>query len=204
MGVNAKPNGFEGPRMDERGNWFNGNGKRIPDPGQNPNLLLASDQQDSLSKHSLPQRPMETVEIRNDKAGHGYYGAGRDGGRKHKGVDILAEPGSSVRSPIEGRIEIRKTYLPKIDPYNGKYTDVWIVDKDGNEYGLGYVSPKDVNGQLIVRNGQRVKAGDVVGVVQNRAGEDKKGVMKNHIHFMQKNKDKSLIDPTETVNGWLK
>ncbi len=151
------------------------------------------------------QSPLENVRIRNDDSGFGHFGADRDGGRRmHKGVDLEVNSGTSVRSPIEGRIEIRNTYLPEKDKYGGKYKNVWIIDKDGNEYGLGYVSAKDANGNAIVSNGQHVKAGDVVGIVQNRAVEDKSGKMKNHIHFMRKNPKGVLIDPTQTVNRWLK
>jgi len=39
-----------------------------------------------------------------DAWGRGHYGASRDGGCRHWGVDYLCEPGQQIRAPVSGRI----------------------------------------------------------------------------------------------------
>lgn len=49
-------------------------------------------------------KPLSKIELRgNDPTGAGWYGAKR-GSRKHKGLDLVAKPGTPVMSPINGHV----------------------------------------------------------------------------------------------------
>ena len=76
-----------------------------------------------------------------------------------------------------------------------------MKDGEGREYGFGYTTPHDTNGRKLVRNGDKVRAGDPVGTVQDRARHDASGKMQNHIHFEIKEHGRN-IDPTPTVEDW--
>ncbi|MEI8345383.1 MAG: M23 family metallopeptidase, partial [Candidatus Omnitrophota bacterium] len=45
-----------------------------------------------------------TVVVRTDRYGKGYFGASRNGGRKHAGVDLIAPIKGPVRAAKSGRI----------------------------------------------------------------------------------------------------
>lgn len=46
------------------------------------------------------------IPLRNDSYGKGYFGASRNGGRKHKGIDILAPVGEAIVAPKSGRVTV--------------------------------------------------------------------------------------------------
>ncbi|MCA1800695.1 MAG: hypothetical protein LC650_05325 [Actinobacteria bacterium] len=50
------------------------------------------------------QRPAQymPLEMRNDRAGGGGYGAPRGRNRKHNGVDLLVQPGDHILSTMAG------------------------------------------------------------------------------------------------------
>lgn len=44
------------------------------------------------------------IPLRNDSYGKGHFDASRNGGRRHKGIDILAPVGAPVLAPKSGRV----------------------------------------------------------------------------------------------------
>lgn len=125
--------------------------------------------------------PVPNPRIRGQDAyGAGHYGAARDGGaRRHNGIDIVAQPGQPIVSPVDGTI-IRTD----IDPYSGvpskakKLLGVAIKTENQETVRMLYVTPH-------VTIGQRVAGGQtVLGTVQilSRVYPPKnRGRMTNHI-----------------------
>lgn len=108
--------------------------------------------------------------IRSDASGDGNFGASR-GDRLHVGVDLLAEPGEPVRSPIDGRY-IRRGY-----PYRGddRYF-MAVLHGEGLEVRIMYVEPL-----ASLQPGDPVRRGEIIGKAQNVAA--KYGApMRPHIH----------------------
>lgn len=46
----------------------------------------------------------ETLKIRNDGYGKGYFGASRNGGRSHEGLDFVAKVGDPIYASKSGRV----------------------------------------------------------------------------------------------------
>jgi len=145
-----------------------------------------------------PKSPIPNPKYRKDSKGGAFFGDRRKG-HTHKGVDIAAKPGTPVTSPGWGNIEVRPTYGPN-HPLAGQYTNIWVHGDDGRSYGLYYVTPRDADGNPLVKNGDRVAPGTPIGSVQDRASKDPG--MQNHIHFeIEENGRK--IDPKPTIDGWI-
>ncbi len=145
-----------------------------------------------------PKSPIPEPKYRKDNQGGSFFGD-RRGARRHKGVDIAAEAGTPVTSPVWGRVEIRDSYGPG-HPLVGRFTNVWVHGDDGRSYGLYYVAAKDANGNPLVKNGDRVAPGAALGTVQDRASKDPG--MQNHIHFEIEENGKK-IDPKPVIDGWI-
>ena len=153
---------------------------RKPEPPKRPQLQL------------LP--PVDNPIIRNDPAGAGHFGARRGGGtRTHQGIDILAEPGTEVRAPISGTVNLGQVYGPN-HPLAGKFDRIWIDSEDGTRIKMFYVEAANLV------NGQTIKAGELVGKMQDRAQHDKG--MKNHLH-VEVHRDGLPVDPTEFIHDWF-
>ena len=90
-----------------------------------------------------------------DTQGSGAYGASRSGGRIHKGVDYVAQPGSRVYSAVSGVVK-RLGY-----PYrnNRELRLIELELSDGALVRYMYVEPA-------VRKGDSVAVGDLLGTVQ--------------------------------------
>ena len=116
-----------------------------------------------------------------DKQGDGYFGAPRDG-KDHKGSDMRAKKGDSIRSPVDGVV-----IEPRFDPYGdqkdgrkGKLSAIQIEDDDGRAIRLLYV-----NGNQNLKPGMRIKKGDVIGTAEDVASVNEsigKAGMTNHVH----------------------
>ncbi|MBF0325054.1 MAG: peptidoglycan DD-metalloendopeptidase family protein [Alphaproteobacteria bacterium] len=137
---------------------------------------------------------------REDDQGGGHFGANREGGRKHKGLDIEAAPGTEVVAPTGGKIiGVGNAYK---DPtkFGGEFKSVKVEGDDGRVYTMRYVSPNDKEGkQLAPLPGTRVEAGQVIGSVQDRARHSRG--MDNHVHVEIRDKDKKThIDPGPVFN----
>jgi len=91
------------------------------------------------------------------------WGFARSGGRRHKGVDVLADPGTPIVAPVSGRVTHRSNRV------GGRSFHLW--DEHGNYfYGThmaGYGKAGEVN------------AGEVIGYV----GDDGNAAGIPHLHF---------------------
>ena len=136
---------------------------------------------------------------RNDPEGAGHFGAPRGGGtRRHKGVDITANPKDPVVAPIDGKIVLRgKAYRndPRYDSVHivgtGKYTGMTVkilyVDRGGPDGGL---NPNF-----------DVKAGiTVIGGAQDISQKHGKK-MKPHVHIEVLWRGKR-VDPARALPIW--
>lgn len=110
-----------------------------------------------------------------------------------------------MKSPVEGKIEsITSAYKAGADKFGGKFLAVKIRGEDGRLYSLGYVVPKDSDGRDIVKPGDKVAAGQIVGSMQDRAKEVKSGLMKNHLHLAIYDKAGREVDPTPLFREWTR
>ena len=112
----------------------------------------------------------------------------------HEGVDLLAPPGASVRSPVNGTVEnIGDVYG------NGRFNSIWIRTMSGHRVRMFYVTPHDGSGNHLVKPGALVNAGQAVGTMQDRA----KGIkgMDNHLH-LQIEKHGVVLNPAPWLKKW--
>ena len=137
--------------------------------------------------------PILNPEMRNDEAGKGWFGAPRQGGKKHKGVDLLAPPGAPVLSPVDGLIKrIGDPYLPT-NRLHGKFNSVWIALPNGSTIRMFYVAPT-------VKEGDTVKGGQRIGIMQDRAAQTRD--MENHVHVQVHDPRGKVVDPAPWLKKW--
>ena len=115
--------------------------------------------------HIIP--PQRTT----DKHGSGFFGAPR-GTRTHRGIDVACWPGSLVQSICDGTVT--KHGWPYSDPNKSEYRYIEVTDDEGLKFRYFYVLPA-------ITEGNRVKAGDILGEVQD-LGKIYKGITP-HFHF---------------------
>jgi peptidoglycan LD-endopeptidase LytH len=96
------------------------------------------------------------------------WGDGRDGGRRHQGIDILAPRGTPVRSATEGLIESKG-----MRGLGGLV--VTVVGPGG--YRHYYAHLEDVAAQAV---GEWVHAGEIIGYVGNSGNA---AVSPPHLHY---------------------
>ena len=107
--------------------------------------------------------------IRSDSAGDGHWQAMR-GGRRHKGVDFLCDPGQDVLAPIKGFI--LRTAHPYGDDLSWKGI---VIQGDWCRIKMYYLDP-------FVRIGRQVVQGESIGKAQNISLRYSEG-MRPHIHL---------------------
>ncbi len=106
---------------------------------------------------------------KDEKAIQSFWGAPRDGGRrKHEGNDIFAPKGTDLLALTDGEItRLTNTGI------GGK--TVWLYDQDRDlRYYYAHLD------EQLVRKGQRVRRGDVVGTVGNTGNAR---TTPPHLHF---------------------
>ncbi|WP_185146964.1 M23 family metallopeptidase [Chryseobacterium echinoideorum] len=109
------------------------------------------------------------VSGKGNKDVQSFWGASRDGGgRSHEGIDIFARKGTPVTAVISGTVTRTGN-----QGLGGK--QVWIRDSEMN-YSYYYAHLDSI----IANNGQRVKAGDTLGLVGS-TGNAAGGAP--HLHF---------------------
>lgn len=113
--------------------------------------------------------PMQKRE--GDPTGDGHYGANR-GARKHKGLDIVALPGQTIVSAINGAIS--KIGYPYADALQFRYID---VVGNGHRVRIMYVMP--IKGLVV---GTRIFEGQPIGHAQDIAKYWGHGMV-NHSHI---------------------
>lgn len=139
--------------------------------------------------------PVNGRRVRNDGQGEGRFGRGlrkvegSNERRDHEGLDIEAPAGERVVSPLSGRV------VRDFEIY-GDMRGIAIANDDGDVSRLLYVKAGPD-----IRVGMRVKAGQVIGSVQDIAAHHAKPgqpPMTNHIHIeILKRKDGSKKQPRD-------
>ena len=134
-----------------------------------------------------PVAPVQNVlTIRADKYGKGHFGASRNGGRMHQGVDFLTPVGSPALAVKTGRVifageEKGYGYCVKILHVSGQWTSVYA-----------HLS------QVFVVEGQWVIQHQTIGLA-GKTGNATDSRIKPHLHFELRNFDKSQ-DPAPLLN----
>ncbi len=118
---------------------------------------------------------------RNDAAVGSYWGAARDAGaRRHEGIDIFASRGTPVVAATSGLITRTGE-----TPIGGRV--VWLADGlRGNHIYYAHLDKQ------LVTPGQRVRAGDTLGLVGN-TGNARNTVP--HLHFGIYRSGQGAVDP---------
>jgi murein DD-endopeptidase MepM/ murein hydrolase activator NlpD len=103
--------------------------------------------------------------------GDGIFDAPRDGGRKHRGIDISGPLGTPILAVAEGVVVIRSTD-------KGGYGRQVVIDH-GNGFftQYGHLEENDVP----PAPGTRVRAGDIIGTLGRSGNTPRKG--DPHLHF---------------------
>ena len=182
-------------------------GELVGDDGDNQ---LAQAPGPAGAKQKVPantQSPVPNPKIRDDSKkkpslGDGRFGTSRDGGtRTHEGVDLEAAPGTAVRSPIDGTIvHVGDPYKPT-HPLHGQFNTIHIREANGDLFKLFYVAPTDASGKPLIKPGDRVKVGDPIGTMQDRAAANPG--MTNHVHVeVLPPGSKTPVDPAPWLKAW--
>lgn len=110
------------------------------------------------------------------------WGAGRSGGRSHKGVDMFADRGVPVVASVSGRVVHRDNSL------GGKA--YWLFGDNGHSYYGAHLDAYAAQGT--------VSAGTVVGYVGNTGNARNASP---HLHFEIHPNGGSAVNPTPTVRA---
>ena len=119
--------------------------------------------------------------IRRDRWGRGDFGAKRNGGRRHQGVDLLAREGSLVVAARSGRVRVGE--VP-----NGMGKFVSVTHREGIRTLYGHLSA------VYVKDRSRVRQGQVIGAVGKTGNASGEGVLP-HLHFEMRQGAK-VLNPT--------
>ena len=132
--------------------------------------------------------PVEADEakIRSDGWGDGGFGAKRNGGRLHLGIDLQAPIGSPVRAAKSGLAVAKKNW--------GMGNFVVIKHIDGSKTIYGHLSK-----MFIDPRGEKVKIGDIIGEV-GKTGNARNPCILPHLHF-ELWVDNEPVDP---LAGYMK
>jgi len=133
---------------------------------------------------------MNIPEIRNDSAGHGYYGAPR-GSRTHKGLDFTCEPDFSVYSFSAGRVS--KIGYPYSDDLSYRYVEV--KTPEGLRFRYFYVEAYNW-----IELTSDISAGQPIGDCQDIMARYP-GDMQNHYHLEIKTPDDEYLNPMPILAG---
>jgi len=121
------------------------------------------------------------MQLRNDRFGDGHYAARRAGGKRHAGVDILAD----LDTPV---IAIRGGRARALIDEDGFGNYIIITHWDETKSLYGHLS------RVLLPPLGFVRQGDVIGEVGKTGNANYKS-MKAHMHFEIRRKGKT-IDPT--------
>ncbi len=129
----------------------------------------------------------QVLRIRNDGNAKGFFWAKRDGGRHHKGLDLLVEEGKPVLASHSGRV--RRAGMGK-----GYGLYVEIVHPKDYETRYAHLSA------CSVQEGSWVEYGQIIGL-SGRTGNANDPTIRPHLHFEIRlngtplNPAKNLLDP---------
>lgn len=170
--------------------------KKYSDPGYQPSSnVLGADKSGTVgpTPGSIQGGPgyFRPLPGGSFKGGSGQvFGASRDGGRRHAGVDITEsnwKPGSDPRIPvvaIKGGIVLKEKYVPGTQYLSG----CMIKQDDGYDVRYLHMTPS-------VRPGQRVSAGQQIGRLVDLGNQ-------THLHVeLYESSTKKLLDPTSYIKA---
>ena len=137
-------------------------------------ILVWRSADDKLHKQetyfSSPIKPeSQSIRLRNDPYGKGYFGASRNGKRRHKGIDVLARLGEPVLASKSGRI----VFAGQEKGY-GLFAEIGHFDGLRTRYA--HLS------RLYGRQGDWVARGDIIGTCGKTGNASAAGIQP-HVHF---------------------
>ncbi len=118
--------------------------------------------------------------IRNDSRGEGFFGANRNGGRLHQGVDLFAEAGVPVRASCLGLVIAASEN-------NGMGKFIVLRHPHGITTIYGHLS------KIFVTNYQVLRQGQIIGSV-GKTGNANHPAIQPHLHF-EVRKNNIPVDP---------
>jgi murein DD-endopeptidase MepM/ murein hydrolase activator NlpD len=119
--------------------------------------------------------------MRHDAKGSGYFGAPRSGRRQHNGVDIVGRVHAPVYAIRSGYVRISKNQTTGM----GNYV---VID-----HGKGLTSLYGHMSRRFVHAGERVRQGDIIGLV-GKTGNARSKIMQPHVHW-ELQQDGESFDP---------
>ncbi|HOX09822.1 MAG TPA: M23 family metallopeptidase [Candidatus Omnitrophota bacterium] len=129
---------------------------------------------------------MSEAKVRSDNYGDGTFGARRNGGRLHLGIDLAAPVGTPVKAGKSGFA------VSKSSKGMGKYVAIQHVDGTRTVYG-------HLSKTFVDKRGEKVKKGDIIGEV-GKTGNAWNPRMIAHLHF------ELWVDgePVDPLAGYMK
>ena len=117
-----------------------------------------------------------------------YFGDPREGGkRKHEGVDIAAPRGTPILAVADGTID-------KVKEGGSGGKQIWLVLENGWKIYYAHLHTQ------LVKAGQKVKTGDLIGTVGNTGNAINAGP---HLHFCLYPTEKKPLNPLLYLPGQL-
>lgn len=129
----------------------------------------------------VPIARSSPIQIRKDPYGSGFFGAPRNGGRRHNGIDLVAPVGTRVLAAKSGIAVIGRKK-------NGMGRYVEVRHPDGWMTRYGHLK------EIRIRDRQRVRRGDGLGTV-GKSGNARRRRMQPHLHFEVWNQKRQAVDP---------
>lgn len=129
----------------------------------------------------VPVALSSPIQIRDDPYGSGLFGAPRNGGRRHNGIDLVAPVGTRVLAAKSGMAVIGRKRNGM-----GRYAEVRHPD--------GWVTRYGHLKEIRIHDRQRVHRGDCLGTV-GKSGNARRRRMQPHLHFEVWNEKKEVLDP---------
>lgn len=131
--------------------------------------------------HYLPASLNGQFFLRNDSMGKGHFGASRNGGRRHNGVDLQSQFGAPVKASKSGRA----TFVGIQGGY-GNY--VRLDHPDGTNTRYAHLA------EMKVKKGQWVWRGQPIGTIGNTGNASSPAILP-HLHYEIRRQEEP-IDPT--------
>lgn len=135
--------------------------------------------------HHLPASFNNQFILRNDSGGKGHFGASRNGGRRHNGIDLLSELGAPVYASKSGRV----TFVGTQGGY-GNY--IRLDHPDGTNTRYAHLT------EARVKMGQWAWRGQLIGTVGKTGNADGPSILP-HLHYEIRRQEEP-IDPTHQLD----
>ncbi|WP_170110472.1 M23 family metallopeptidase [Flavilitoribacter nigricans] len=153
--------------------------------------VVKADQKNSPANGTTPRQPVQLVFPVKGKGLENiisYFGDPREGGkRRHEGVDIGAPRGTAILAVADGKIE-------KVKEGGSGGKQIWMLLENGWKVYYAHLHAQ------LVREGQTVKAGDLIGTVGNTGNAINAGP---HLHFCLYPSQKKPVNPLLYLPGQL-